>query len=81
MKTPEDVKAAKLAAICANPVLWAKAFLRTVDNATKKIVPWTARWYQAEMLLCKDLKKVARCGRRTGGFNNCPSSTNCWNTR
>lgn len=64
----DTVKAKKLADICANPVLWAKAFLRTVDNATKKVGPWTARWYQAEMLLDKSDKKVARCGRRTGGF-------------
>ena len=56
----------KLKKICENPVLWAKAFVKTVDNSTKKIQPWTARWYQAEMLTSKALKKVARCGRRTG---------------
>lgn len=39
----DKVKLAKLKQICENPVLWAKAFLRTVDNATKKIGPWTAR--------------------------------------
>lgn len=72
----DKLRAKKLADICANPVLWAKAFLRTVDNATKKVGPWTARWYQAEMLLDKSDKKVARCGRRTGG--SCPSPTNCW---
>jgi len=55
------------AAILKNPVLWAKACLKTVDNATKQVVPWTARWYQKEMLLDKSVKKVARCGRRTGG--------------
>lgn len=64
--TVDALKAKKAAAICANPVLWAKACLRTVDNATKKVGPWTARWYQAEMLLDKSDKKVARCGRRTG---------------
>lgn len=52
--------------ICENPVLWAKAFVVTVNNKTKKKEPWTARWYQAKMLLDKSLKKVARCGRRTG---------------
>lgn len=62
----EKMKLAKLKAICENPVLWAKAFLRTVDNATKKIGPWTARWYQAEMLMSDAEKKVARCGRRCG---------------
>ena len=60
----DKVKLAKFKAICENPVLWAKAFLRTVDNATKKVGPWTARWYQAEMLLDNSDKKVARCGRR-----------------
>ena len=64
MAVPDKVKLAKLKQICENPVLWAKAFLRTVDNATKKVGPWTARWYQAEMLLDTSDKKVARCGRR-----------------
>lgn len=68
MDKTEAVKIKKLAEICKNPVLWAKAFLRTVDNATKKIGPWNARWYQAEMLLDDSPKKVARCGRRTGKF-------------
>lgn len=67
MNDVEKLKIQKAAAIMKNPVLWAKAFLRTVNNATKKIEPWTARWYQAEMLLDPSLKKVARCGRRTGG--------------
>lgn len=49
-----------------DPVLWAKAFIRTFDPEKKKYVPWEARWYQAEMLRDKSLKKVARCGRRTG---------------
>lgn len=52
--------------IIENPVLWAKVFVRIFDPVQKKIVPWTARWYQAEMLLDKSEKKVARCGRRTG---------------
>ena len=39
---------------------------RTYDNALKKYTPWTARWYQAEMLRDKSRKKVYRCGRRTG---------------
>jgi replicative DNA helicase len=57
---------AKLIKICNDPVLWAKTFLKTVDNATKKIGPWSARWYQAKMLRDKSDKRVARCGRRTG---------------
>ena len=56
----------KLNEIRKNPVLWAKVFITTVNNKTKKKEPWTARWYQAEMLMDKSLKKVARCGRRTG---------------
>lgn len=66
METAEELKLRKVKEITENPVYWAKTFLRTVNNATKKIEPWTARWYQAEMLLDKSLKKVARCGRRTG---------------
>ena len=57
---------AKFLEICKNPVLWAKTFVNTVNNETKEIEPWTARWYQAEMLLDTSPKKVARCGRRTG---------------
>ena len=74
----DAIQLQKFKEICENPVFWAKAFVITVDNKTKKQVPWTARWYQAQMLLDKSLKKVARCGRRTGGYI-CPTSTNCWN--
>ena len=63
------IQAKKLKKICENPVYWARAFITTVDNKTKRKTPWTARWYQAEMLLDESLKKVARCGRRTGGQN------------
>lgn len=52
--------------IVKDPVLWAKAFIKTFDPTKKKVTPWTARWYQAEMLRDQSLKKVARCGRRTG---------------
>ena len=55
-----------LAKINSDPVLWAKTQIITYDNALKKYVPWTARWYQAEMLRDKSRKKVYRCGRRTG---------------
>ena len=60
------IQAQKIKKICSDPVLWAKAFLTTVNNKTKKQEPWTARWYQAEMLRDQSIKKVARCGRRTG---------------
>ena len=54
----------KLRKIAEDPVLWAKAFLVTYDSVKKKDVPWTARWYQAEMLRDKSLRKVYLCGRR-----------------
>ncbi len=54
----------KLRKIAEDPVLWAKAFLVTYDSVRKKDVPWTARWYQAEMLRDKSLRKVYLCGRR-----------------
>jgi len=63
----KKIKLQQAAAILKNPVLWAKACVKTVDNATKQVVPWEARWYQKEMLLDNSIKKVARCGRRTGG--------------
>ena len=50
-----------------DPVLWAKTHLITYDGVQKKYVPWTARWYQAEMLRDQSRRKVYRCGRRTGG--------------
>lgn len=75
MTEQERLRIKKAAEIIQNPVLWAKAFLRTVDNTTKKITPWIARWYQAEILLCDAVKIVARCGRRTGEIL-CPSPTN-----
>jgi hypothetical protein len=49
-----------------DPVLWAKTHIVTYDGAQKKYVPWTARWYQAEMLRDQSRRKVYRCGRRTG---------------
>lgn len=54
----------KLKKIAEDPVLWAKAFVVTYDSAKKKDTPWTARWYQAEMLRDMSLKKVYLCGRR-----------------
>lgn len=56
----------KIDRMMKDPVLWAKAYVITYDNALKKYVPWTARWYQAEMLRDNSRKKVYRCGRRTG---------------
>lgn len=65
-KNISTIEKKRLKEILDNPVLWAKAFIRTFDPVEKVYKPWTARWYQAEMLLDKSVKKVARCGRRTG---------------
>lgn len=56
----------KLQGIMNDPIKWAQTFLRTFDATKGKVVPWTARWYQVEMLRDNSVKKVYRCGRRTG---------------
>ena len=56
----------KLKEVLEDPVKWAQAFLITWNGDKKCYSPWTARWYQAEMLRDKSKKKVYRCGRRTG---------------
>lgn len=61
-----QIEKEKISNIMSNPVKWAYSFLRTYDQVQKRIVPWTARWYQAEVLMDKALRKVARCGRRVG---------------
>lgn len=66
LKKMSPVERKKFKEIVQDPVLWAKVFVKTFDPVKKKVVPWTARWYQVEMLRDKSLKKVARCGRRTG---------------
>ena len=66
IKKMSPIERKKLKEIVEDPVLWAKVFVRTFDPIQIKAVPWTARWYQVEMLRDKSLKKVARCGRRTG---------------
>ena len=60
------VEREKLLQIKNDPILWAKTFVRVSDPITKKIGPWIARDYQKEMLRDKSLRKVYRCGRRTG---------------
>lgn len=69
--TPVERK--KLKEIVNDPVKWARAFVRVFDKKKKKIVPWEARWYQAETLRDKSLKKVLRWGRRTGKYFACSS--------
>lgn len=56
----------KMKEVLADPVKWAQVFIRTYDGSLKKETPWIARWYQAEALRDKSLKKVLRQGRRTG---------------
>lgn len=65
-KKLSPIEEAKLRAILADPVEWAKAFVVSNDAASKKYGPWVARDYQEEMLRDPSLKKVYRCGRRTG---------------
>ena len=60
------IEAQKIKQMMDDPVIWAQIFVTIFDNATKKYTPWTARWYQVEMLRDRSIKKVARCGRRTG---------------
>lgn len=62
--TPAEIK--KIQDVFNDPVKWSQIALITYDGALKKDTPWTARWYQVEMLRDKSLKKVYRCGRRTG---------------
>lgn len=50
----------------ADPVLWAKAFLRINNPKTKKLEPWSARDYQEEMLRDDGTRVVYRLGRRCG---------------
>lgn len=59
-----EIEKAKMREIVKDPVLWAKAFVRTNDPKTKKVVPWEARDYQAEMLRDTHTRLVFRCGRR-----------------
>lgn len=74
-KKISTVEAKKLQDIMTDPVKWAQVFVTIFDNAAKKKTPWIARWYQVEMLRDRGLKKVARCGRRTGKVF-CPYATN-----
>ncbi len=64
--TKEEAQKLRLKKIKENPVIWAKAFLKTIDNETKELGPWTARWYQAEILMSPERRRVCRMGRRTG---------------
>lgn len=54
----------KLVVIKRDPVMWAKSFIQIYNIDLDKYAPWTPRWYQAEMLRDRSLRKVFRCGRR-----------------
>lgn len=60
------VEKEKIRILVNDPVAWAKVFLISNNAITKRYGPWAARDYQAEMLRDKALRKVYRCGRRTG---------------
>lgn len=61
-----DIEARKVQEILNDPVKWAQIFVTIFDNKQKVLTPWCARWYQSEMMRDTSLKKVYRCGRRTG---------------
>lgn len=61
-----SIEAQKMKEIMNDPVKWAQVFVTIFDNVKKEYTPWCARWYQGEMLRDRSIKKVARCGRRTG---------------
>ena len=60
------VEKKKVKEMLEDPVKWARTFVRVFDQEKKKMTPWEARWYQANILRDKTPKKVARWGRRTG---------------
>ena len=65
-KKLSPVQLAKMKKIMSDPVLWARAFLVATNAATKTTGPWEARDYQQEMMRDTSIRKVYRCGRRTG---------------
>lgn len=66
MAKTTKLEADLLLKVMEDPVLWAKVFITIYDSAKKAYTPWTARYYQANILHDKSLKRVLRCGRRTG---------------
>lgn len=61
-----DAEMRKVKEILDDPVKWAYMFIKTYDTKTKEVGPWKARWYQSQMMRDVSIKKVYRCGRRTG---------------
>ena len=66
MAVLSKTQAEKLKQIMNDPIKWSQTFLRTYNPSTKTIGPWTARWYQIDMLRDTSTRKVYRCGRRIG---------------
>lgn len=64
LKTNVEMK--KVKEILDDPVKWSYMFVKSYDSKTREITPWKARWYQAQMMRDTSVKKVYRCGRRTG---------------
>ena len=79
MNNLSSVEMDKVKMVLADPVMWARVFTRSYDPIQKKIVPWTARWYQEKIMRDPSLKKVARCGRRTGK-SDCMVIDSMWRT-
>lgn len=71
------VAAQKIKKIMDDPALWSQAFLRTFNPLTKRVEPWVPRWYQVKILRDKSVKRVARCGRRTGNWYKSLLIINC----
>jgi len=62
---PSEEERAQLI-VLGDPVKWAQAEIKIIEPLTDKIVPFEARWYQRELLRCRDRYQVWRIGRQTG---------------
>ena len=78
LKKMSPLEKKKFEEIVKDLVKWSQAFVRIFNPVTKTVVPWVARWYQVEMLRDQSVKKVYRCGRRTGE-GTCLYAVNCGN--
>lgn len=66
LKKMSSLEKKNMQEILSDPVKWAQVFVNIFNPVTKKEEPWLARWYQVQMLRDQSIKKVYRCGRRTG---------------
>lgn len=66
LKNASKIQKEKFIEIMGDAVKWAQIFITIFNPVTRKEEPWIARWYQQEMLRDPSMKKVYRCGRRTG---------------